>query len=164
MKNLYLKIIKTVENNREEFLKRGLLPVETIDLYDGQPEDPTGYEFTCPALFMDYKISWERGGLKRKGGVITLDVHVLTHSEGGSENFSNLLPESLQKIEYYNLIADLLETVSTGNVGRLALTEEEPVVTENFCYHLLHFDAAIFKVTEEPGVKPGKVNFKISSK
>lgn len=159
MKNLYLKIIETIENWREEFTARGLLPVETIDLYDGQPEDPEKFEFTAPALFVDYAIEWERGGSAQKRGIITLEIHVLTQPEGNSENFSSNLPEALKKIEFYNAVSDLLETVYTDNISRLALIEEKPVQTEYYCYHLLKFNAAIVRnspaghIIKSPNVK-----------
>lgn len=148
MEELYKKIIETVENSRKLFIAAGLPPVETIDLYDGQPEEPEKFEFTCPALFVDYKIAWERGGISQKRGEITVEVHVLTHSGGGTEHFSRRLPEGLSKIKYYALLANLLETVETETVSRLALIAEEPIVTDYFCYHLLRFNAAIRRVKE----------------
>lgn len=145
MKNLYLKIVETIENSRELFTEKGLLPIETIDLYDGQPDEPNNFEFTCPALFVDYKIDWERGGSGMKRGVVNLDVHILTHPGIGTENFNPRLPEGLQKLEYYDLIAELMERVATDNVSSLALISEEPVLTDYFCYHMLRFNAPIYR-------------------
>lgn len=145
MRNLYLKIIEIIENNRELFISKGLLPVETVDLYDAQPEEPGGFEFTCPALFIDYKIEWERGGSRLKNGVLNIDVHIITQPGPGTENFNPRLPEGLQKLEYYDLIAELMERVATDNVPSLALISEEPVLTDYFCYHMLRFNAPIYR-------------------
>lgn len=144
MKNLYLKIIETIENNRELFVSKGLIPVETIDLYDAQPES-AGFEFTCPALFIDYRIEWERGGSRTKNGVLNIDVHILTQPGPGTENSNPRLPEGLNKLEYYELIAELMERVTTDNIPSLALISEEPVLTDYFCYHMLRFNAPIYK-------------------
>lgn len=159
MKNLYLKIIETIENNRGRFTDANLAPVETIDLWDGQTDEPNGFEFTCPALFIDYKIDWERGGSGIKKGVMNLDVHVLTHPGAGTESFNPRLPESLKKLEYYELVAELLETVSTDNVSNLAMIAEEPAITDYFCYHMLRFNAPVYRVrnrryTKVEHVKP----------
>lgn len=159
MKNLYLKIVETIENSRELFTEKGLLPIETIDLYDGQPDEPNNFEFTCPALFVDYKIDWERGGSGMKRGVVNLDVHILTHPGIGTESFNPRMPESLQKLEYYELLAELLETVYTDHISNLALSGEEPVITDYFCYHMLRFNAQIYrqkrnKYTKLPNVPP----------
>lgn len=145
MKNLYLKIIETFEKNRERFAESGLLSVETIDLYDGQPDEPNNFEFTCPALFVDYDIDWERGGSSRKQGVVNVEVHVLTHPGTGTESFNPSLPEGLQKLEYYELIAELLEGVCTDNIPPLALIGEKPAITDYFCYHVLKFNTTIYR-------------------
>ena len=159
MRNLYLKIIEAFENNKERFTDAGLLPIETIDLYDGQPDEPNNFEFTCPAIFIDYRIEWERGGSMLKKGVVQIDLHVLTHPGMSTENFNPRLPEGLNKLAYYELISELMESVATDNIATPALIGEEPVITDYFCYHLLKFNTAIYrnkgkKYTPISDVKP----------
>lgn len=143
MQELYRNIIQRLDDARPQFLERGLPPVETVDLYDGQPEDPEAYEFTCPALFLDYKIDWERGASGVKRGTVAVDLHILLNPMPGTENWSDLLPAGLQKMEYYDLVAQILEGVDSTNVGELYITGEEPRQTDYFCYHLFHMNAPI---------------------
>lgn len=162
MKNLYLKIIETLENGKEEFITRGLIPIETIDLYDGQPEHPEDFEFTCPALFIDYRIDWERGGPEIKKGVISLDIHVVTHPGTGTENFSTQLPDALKILDYYEVITSLMEKVGTDQVPPLALISEEPAQTDYFCYHILRFNATITRTKERRFVKLKGMNLTVN--
>ncbi|MFR8080625.1 MAG: hypothetical protein ACLU6Z_02615 [Odoribacter splanchnicus] len=145
MKNLYLKIIDVFEKNKNMFHEAGLMPVETIDLYDGQPFDPTNFEFTYPAVFVDYRIEWGKGNNIRKQGTLEVEIHVLTHPGPGTENFNPRMEEGLEKLEYYKLIADLMETVATDNIQRLVVTGEEPVMTDYGSYHLIKFVTTVFR-------------------
>lgn len=162
MKNLYLKIIETLENGKDKFLHRGLEPIETIDLYDGQPEHPEDFEFTCPALFIDYRIDWERGGVEIKKGVVSLDIHVVTHPGPGTESFSSALPDALKILDYYDVITSLMENVETENVSSLALISEEPIQTEYFCYHILRFSTVITRGKERRCIKLKDINLNIN--
>ena len=105
MQELYRNIIRRLDEARPLFRERGLPPVETVDLYDGQPEDPESFEFTCPALFIDYKIDWERGASGVKRGTVAVDLHILLNPMPGTESWSDQLPDGLQKMEYYDLVA-----------------------------------------------------------
>lgn len=145
MKNLYLKIIDVFEKNKNMFCEAGLSPVETIDLYGGQPFEPTNFEFTYPAVFIDYRIDWGKGNNMRKQGTLEIEAHILTHPGPGTENFNPRIEEGLEKLEYYELIAGLMETVATDNIQRLVMTGEEPVVTDYGSYHLIKFVTAIFR-------------------
>lgn len=145
MKNLYLELVKILTGNPALFTNLGLLPPAVVDLYNGQPDNPDGFEFVCPALFVDYKIDWERGGNGLKKGVVNLDIHVLLQPDAGTESFNPRLPEALKKIEYYELLTTLVESVTTDNIGNLALVSEEPVQTEYFCYHVLRFNTPVYR-------------------
>ena len=59
MKQLY-KSIQSLFKSPETlqlFQQLNFCPPEFIDLYNGQPESPDDFEFTTPALFIDYSIS-----------------------------------------------------------------------------------------------------------
>lgn len=145
MKNLYLKIISTFENSKNIFYDAGVTPLETIDLFDGQPFEPNNFEFTYPAMFIDYRIEWEKGSSMRKRGTLEIEAHVMTHPGAGTENFSPRLHEGLNKLVCYELIAEIMETVSTDNVQSLVMTAEEPVMTDYCCYHLLKFNTTVYR-------------------
>lgn len=164
MKNLYLKIIETLENGKDKFLLRGLAPIETIDLYNGQTEHPEDFEFTCPALFIDYRIDWERGGAVIKKGVVSLDMHVVTHPGPGTESFSSALPDALKILDYYEIITALLEKVETENVSSLALISEEPMQTDYFCYHILRFSTVITRGKEYRYIKLKDIDLNVTLK
>lgn len=56
MKELYTTIqhLFSTEETKAVFNEAHLYPPEFIDLYNGQPESPEEFEFTTPALFLDY--------------------------------------------------------------------------------------------------------------
>lgn len=145
MKVLYLKIVEAFENNKQRFVDAGLQPFEVIDLYGGQPDSPASFEFTCPALFIDYGIDWERGSALMKKGMISVETHILLQPHVGTENINPRMIEGLAKLEYYDLVSELIETVSTENISTLRLISEKPAMTEYFCYHTMTFDAAIYR-------------------
>ncbi|WP_455592916.1 hypothetical protein [Bacteroides sp.] len=123
------------------FTGQNLRIPEFIDLYDGQPEEPDRFEFTTPALFVDYSIDWERAGTMRKGK-LTLEVHVLTDPTDETDNLSGPL-SGMEKVDYYETVSDLLEDLATCETSGLVLTGERPVTTDYFNYHLLTFTCTI---------------------
>jgi hypothetical protein len=117
-------------------------PPVYIDLYDSQPEMPGQFEgFRCPALFLDYHISWERNGAQRIG-TLTLEAHVLTDALEETTNISGL-PDGCKKIDYYETVVNVLEGIATEETSQLILSGERPVSTDYFNYHLLTFACTI---------------------
>lgn len=156
MKQLY-KTIQELFKQPETislFRSLNLSPPEYIDLYDGQPEEPERFEFTTPALFIDYAISWERAGTMRKGE-LSVEVHVLTAPTDETDNLPDTLL-GMEKIDYYETISDLLEDVSTGETSGLVLKGERPVTTDYFNYHLLTFTCTISR--RRTGIKVGEID------
>lgn len=123
------------------FTEQNLRIPEFIDLYDGQPEEPERFEFTTPALFIDYSIDWERAGSMRKGKM-NIEVHVLTDPVSETDNLSGLW-SGMEKIDYYETISNVLEDLATCETSPLILTGERPVATDYFNYHLLTFTCTI---------------------
>ena len=138
MTHLYLKIIDTVAANRERFVTEGL-PVPMVALYAGQPDAPQAFEFTTPAIFVDYRIKWAQGNHNARTGEVVVDIHVLMDPVPGTESFSERRAEGLQKLRFYELVGEVLDGINSETTGTLALTGEEPMQTEYFCYHVLHF-------------------------
>ena len=143
MKELYTTIqnLFSTEATKAVFNEAHLYPPEFIDLYNGQPESPEEFEFTTPALFLDYSINWERSGAMRRGE-LTLEVHVLTDPTPETDNLPPVI-EGMEKITYYETISDLLEDLSTSETSGLILKLERPVTTDYFNYHLLTFSCTI---------------------
>lgn len=143
MKELYTAIqhLFSTEETKAVFNEAHLYPPEFIDLYNGQPESPEEFEFTTPALFLDYSINWERSGAMRRGE-LTLEVHVLTDPTPETDNLPPTL-EGMEKITYYETISNLLEDLSTFETSGLILKQERPITTDYFNYHLLTFSCTI---------------------
>lgn len=143
MKELYTTIqnLLSIEATQSVFTEAHLCPPAFIDLYNGQPESPEEFEFTTPALFLDYSINWERSGSMRRGE-LTLEVHVLTDPTPETDNLPPVI-EGMEKITYYETISDLLEDLSTSETSGLILKGERPITTDYFNYHLLTFSCTI---------------------
>ncbi|MDR0829656.1 MAG: hypothetical protein LBN95_06055 [Prevotellaceae bacterium] len=142
MRILYEKILETFDNNKECFVDKELIAPKFIDLYDSQPDTPEEFEFMCPAIFIDYNIVWERSGSQRIGTLL-LEVHCLSSDTPETDNHSQRLPEGLQKIDFYETVADLLDGLATEETSGLVLTAERPVTTDYFNYHILTFECTI---------------------
>lgn len=143
MQNLYLKIVETINANHQMFIDEELEPPRHIDLYNGQPENPAGFEFVAPALFIDYGIDWQPGTAGTKQGTITIDCHILTAARTNSESWSEATASN--ELLFHELIMELLERVSTDNVTNLICTGEKPSQTDFFDYHIMTFTAAIYR-------------------
>lgn len=94
---------------------------------------PEDFEFSTPALFIDYSVSWERAGAMRRGE-LTLDVHVLTDPTAETDNLTSEI-EGLEKITYYETVSNILEDLATSETSGLVLKGERPVATDYFNYH-----------------------------
>lgn len=143
MKELYTAIqdLFKLKETAKVFNGKNLRVPEFIDLYNGQPEEPNEFEFTLPALFIDYSIAWDRAGTMRKGE-LTVEVHVLAEPGEETDNLNDTLL-GLDKVDYYETISDLLEDLSTSETSKLVLKGEKPVATDYFNYHLLTFSCTI---------------------
>lgn len=143
MKQLYNSIQSLFHSPEtlQLFRQLNLCPPQFIDLYNGQPESPEDFEFTTPAIFIDYSISWDKAGTMRLG-TLTLEVHILTDPTPETDNLTTPL-SGLEKVDYYETISDLLESLSTSETSALVLTSERPVTTDYFNYHAITFNCTI---------------------
>lgn len=143
MQNLYLKILEQFKNNSHRFKELDLEPIRTVDMYSGQPDNPELFEFTTPAVFVDYNIDWEKGSSAVKRGVLNLTLHIITDPTLGTENWSHNKEEGLRRLMYYALILELMEGVRTDTVGSLYAISEQPEKTDYFDYHTITFQTSI---------------------
>lgn len=163
MKELYTSIQKLFRDNETVavFHEAGLTPPEYIDLYNGQPEMPEDFEFSTPALFIDYSVSWERAGAMRRGE-LTLDVHVLTDPTAETDNLTSEI-EGMEKITYYETVSNILEDLATSETSGLVLKGERPVATDYFNYHLLSFSCTISRRRTDVSLT-GKIDSVVAEK
>lgn len=145
MLNLYLNIIKALNDNAAKFTEVGLEPIRTVDLYNGQPDNPSAFEFVTPAVFVDYGIEWERGGSGVKQGMVSVDAHIITDPVPGTESWSSRSADGVRRLMYYALIGQILESVRSDEVGKLHATAEAPAATDFLDYHIITFDAQIVR-------------------
>lgn len=159
MQQLYQNFIAQIKADSGRFTDLGLEPISTIDLYDGQPEAPDAFEFTLPAIFVDYEIDWERGAARQKRGVLSWTVYIMTGPGAGTESWNKQINQGLRRLYYYDLVGELTEKVSADGIGALCLVSERPMLTEYGALHVLTFNAPIVrdksrKLTPLPGIEP----------
>lgn len=165
MKQLYQAIQSLFKSSEalRHFQDLNLCPPAFIDLYNAQPEDPESFEFTTPAIFIDYSISWSKAGTMRIG-TLTLDLHILTDPTPETDNLTDSL-SSLEKVDYYETISNLLEDLSTSETSGLVLTAERPVATDYFNYHAITFTCTISRrCTRVTGITIGNVRLHSGTK
>ncbi|WP_303008437.1 hypothetical protein [Coprobacter fastidiosus] len=158
MEELYLKIIELLSENKQLFKDKDLVPPKYIDIYDGQPENSEFFFFTLPAIFFDYSIEWESITSVRQGTAL-ITIHVLTLPTENTDNNSLNIQKGIKRLQYYKLIADILEGTETSTTSHLKLVKEEPVtihktrklnnpstpfIIENNIYHKLTFKTKLF--------------------
>lgn len=122
---------------------------------------PEDFEFSTPALFIDYSVSWERAGAMRRGE-LTLDVHVLTDPTAETDNLTSEI-EGLEKITYYETVSNILEDLATSETSGLVLKGERPVATDYFNYHLLSFSCTISRRRTDVSLT-GKIDSVVAEK
>lgn len=163
MQNLYLNIVRAISESKARFVDLGLEPIRTVDMYNGQPDNPSAFEFVSPAMFIDYSIDWERGGAALKQGLARVTAHVITDPAPGSESWSDRAQEGLRRIAYYALVMDVLEGLHSDEIGSLYAISEQPSQTDYFDYHTITFEAIVNrakgqKLLKVENVRPSIIN------
>lgn len=141
MHNLYQAIVDKFESKKALFSDALLEPIQTIDFYMGQPATPNAFEFSLPAIFIDYAIDWENN-------TITVEAHCLSEFMEDTENFSTKREQGLEYMRRLAITRSVLTNTSTQFITGLKPTTERPATTEYFHYHVLSFRAAIQPYTD----------------
>lgn len=136
MIHLFEEILRTFDTNKAIFERNNLPAFKTIDLYQGQPLDPQAFEFTLPALFVDYAIDYENEK-------ITVEAHILNDYMEETANISAQRNNGLNYLRVIYLCRYLFSRVKTSASGFLRAVSERPMTTDNFQYHVLTFIAPI---------------------
>lgn len=139
MNLLIQKIYDVFAANAAIFTAAGLQPLQTIDRYRRQPLEPEKFEFyQTPALFIDYRIRWERTGRKYDGHG-TLDVHVVTDNPFDTGNIFTNKEVALKQVFWFKIARQLLDGLESDNTGKLYRMDERPVDTGVVVYHILTY-------------------------
>lgn len=136
MVQLFPIIIDAFEAKKEWFTNNNLPAIAFIDMYMGQPVNPDEFEFTLPAIFIDYSIDWAQE-------LIQVDAHVLTEF---AEDSGSVFTNKSKGLDYLRTLAiskRVITNLKTDFISRLKPLSERPVTTEYYHYHMLSFGATI---------------------
>lgn len=140
MVHLFLKIYEAFEASKTVFEQAGLKPIAHIDKYRGQPLNPAQFEYyDLPALFIDWRITWEKVG-KAYDGTVSLDCHLVTDATWDTNNLSTNKEEGLKNVVYHALVRSILDDLESEHTGKLKRIDENPVDTGVVNYQLLRYE------------------------
>ena len=144
MDKLFLKIYDVFDANQALFTDAGLEPIRHLDKYRGQPQNPEQFElYNIPAIFIDYRITWQRDG-RLYNGVVEIDFHLITDATWPTSNLSTNKAEGLKSMMYIQFCRQLLDNISSDNTGRMMRVGEQPVDAEVVSYQVLRYSCAYY--------------------
>lgn len=147
MDKLFLKIYQVFDENQSLFTEAGLEPIRHIDKYRGQTQNPEQFElYDIPAMFIDYRISWQRDG-RVYNGILELDFHIVTDATWPTSNLSTNKNEGLKAIQYIQLARELLDNLSSENTGKMLRLSEQPMDADVVSYHVLRYTCNYYDTT-----------------
>lgn len=133
MKDYLNHVIETIAAHSRDFEKAGLEPPQTIDIYMGQPNNPDDFEFTLPAVFIEYAADYD-------GETFDLILHVVQDFGTDTENFSPERTKGLEYITFLSVLKRCLYGLKMRPVfNPLRLYQETPMPPDFFFYHTLTF-------------------------
>jgi hypothetical protein len=148
MIELFTKIYETFAEKAQTFTTLGLKPIEFIDRYRGQPLNPEQFEYyPLPAVFIDWKIKWEKAGQVYNGNV-ELDFHLVVDPTWDTSNVSTNYLEGLKFILYETAVRSVLDNLSCEVTSKLKRIDENPVDTGVVNYHVMRYECTYF----DPGI------------
>ncbi|RKR83204.1 hypothetical protein BDD43_3406 [Mucilaginibacter gracilis] len=137
MDQLFEDVIAKFESKKALFTGAGL-KAPFIDFYMGQPEHPEFFEFTLPAVFMDYSIVPMKQGLLWVNAT-TLSFHCIPEIAPSASSISPRRTQGLKQIIWYGLVKDVLDTVTGRHYTSLTRGHESPSYTPDFKYHIINY-------------------------
>lgn len=133
METIYNAIIARFEAEKNRF---NGAKTPFMDVYMGQPLNPEEFEFTLPAVFIDYGIDWGQELLR-------IEAHVVSDFGWETDNKSLKRAEGLEYLRLLALVRRLIKGVRTAGTGQLRPRSETPRTTDYYHYHVLSFEASI---------------------
>lgn len=126
-------IIETIAAYSSEFENAGLTPPQTADIYMGQPIRPDDFEFTLPAVFIEYSADYDNE-------TFDLILHVVQDFGADTENFAPERAKGLDFITFLSVLKRCLYGVKMQPIFKpLRLYKEVPMPPDFFYYNLLSF-------------------------
>jgi len=120
---LLTTIQNTFNTNKQVFTDKGLPAIEHIDMYLGQPDNPNDFEFTLPALFVEYSIDEDDDS--KDPAQLRLYFHLLFE------------PMGLQYIQMLNTVRYMLKDLRSENSGPLKRNGQYSNVTPYYRYEII---------------------------
>lgn len=148
MKTLYNKLKNTFIDNpdiRMRYMDKGLRPIQHLDLYAGQDQNPEYYEINVyPAMYISFQIDH-----RQSPNLATITVR-LCYEQLRDTSSVGLNPEdALKFFDMIELTDEILQTIETERFGKLvpATTDQqiEESVTDEF---ILVYNASFSKKKE----------------
>lgn len=137
MKRLIDNIQKTLQDNRQLFIDKGILSVEHFDLFYNQPSMPQDFEWDFPAVFLDYMLDYENERAY-------IYLHCIYEDVQESDNRTTNRDYALKYLTFLSVIKHLLKGLRTNPVfSALRLWQDSPIQSEYFHYHMLTFTCNI---------------------
>ncbi|MDE5525682.1 hypothetical protein [Elizabethkingia meningoseptica] len=138
MKALYLKLLQTFidegtsEETKDLYRAKGIVPVQHIDFYAGQDQDPEYFEyFPCPAIFFSWSIDY-----KQKPAVATVTFRLLYEQLRDTSSQGKNTQEALKFLDFIEITDNVLHNLESTHTGKLELASEdlqiEPVITDEY--------------------------------
>ena len=136
MVQLFPKIQEAFEAQKALFTNNKLPGNWFVDMYMGQPINPEEFEFSLPAVFIDYSIDWAMN-------IITIDAHVISEFEEESGSIFSKKDEGINYMRMLSLCRYILTGIKTDFITKLKPLGEKPATTEYYHYHILTFSGNI---------------------
>jgi hypothetical protein len=144
MDHLIKKVYQLFEDNNQELIDKGLQPVGTIDRYRGQTLNPEQFEYyAIPAIFIGWRIKWERNGKTYKGNA-SIDFHIVTEEPWGTDNKSTNVDDALKNAFFHKAVQKMLDDLESEDTGKLQRGDDVPVDTGVICYTILGYNCTVY--------------------
>lgn len=141
MKAFYLALLQHFEDHKQDFINAQLKPIQSIDFYAGQDQDPESFpNLFFPGLFFSWNINYET-----EPTTASLEFRLLYENLRDTSNLSLDKQKALQFFETAKLVDTLLKQIDVEELGALHLVSEalevEPTVTD---VYMLNYEANYF--------------------
>ncbi|MDX8566287.1 hypothetical protein OZ664_19925 [Elizabethkingia sp. HX WHF] len=138
MKAFYLKLLEkfigetTSEETKDLYRLKGIVPIQHIDLYAGQDQDPEFFElFSFPALLVSWSIDY-----KQNPAVATVTFRLMYEQLRDTSNQGVNTLEALKFLDFIEITDGILHGLESVHTGKLERASEdlqlEPVITDEY--------------------------------
>lgn len=156
MKTILPAIGQNIFNNHHLFTAAGLEPIQHIDLFFNQYENPENFEtFDTPALFIEFGVDTQDS--RKPTPQISLTTHLVVHTLADTRFVPGMLALSI--FEYQNLLKPLLLQTKSNEFSKLKHLRTEPlmgngallILKENYTAQLYEADILPYVMKQGDG-------------